>query len=211
MSIIKNKIIALCIAAVLVLAFAACGSPQSGSDSGQSSPGSAHSPAPQDANPNRPAWLDEQPNLVDHGDSVSITFPAEMFEGVDLSPEFIEVNDYIAAVKNADDTVTITMSKALQENFMNSFRGDVDYNIDYFISEVGYLTKITYTDDMRSMQLYVEDYDNDDLLIQLLYFFCYPFEQYQFMLGQNVYFVMTVIDGKTGEVVTELAYPDDLM
>ena len=187
---------------ILALSAAGCGASRGGGSSSATPP-----PPPAGI----PAGLEGQPNLADHGDSVSITFPAEMFEGVELSPEFIEVNDYIGAETNNDGTVTITMSKELQRSFMAAFQSDVDYNIEYFTSEVDYLKEITYTEDMRSMQMYVEGYTDDDLLPQLIYFFCYPFEQYQFMLGQNVYFVITVYDAKTGEVVSSLTYPDDMI
>lgn len=178
----------VCLLAILLLTLIACGNSPDGGKDGDV----------------------DHPNLVDHGDSVSITFPREMFEGVDLSAEFIEVNDYIDAVKNKDGTVTVTMGKDKQKLFLDAFKGDVDHNIAYFIEEVDYLKEITYTDDFRSMRFLVDGDTDQDILLEFPYIFCYPFEQYQLMLGQEVHFIMTVCDAETGETLAELSYPDDL-
>ena len=151
--------------------------------------------------------VDEHPNLVDLGDDVAITFPAEMFEGVELSDAFIKTNDYIDAVRNEDGRVTITMSKTRQQEFMNAFRSDVDYNIEYFISEVDYVKYITFRDDFTSMELYVDGDTDRSILPELPYFFSYPFEQYQLMEGREVHFTITVYDAETKVAIMQLVFP----
>jgi hypothetical protein len=148
----------------------------------------------------------DHPNLVDHGDSVSITFSQEMFENVELSDEFVEVNDYIGAVRNSDGTVTIQMSKQRQQLFLDAFRGDIDYNAEYFISEVDFLHKVTYAPDLRSLDIYVTGGTPEADIQEILYLFIWPLEQYQIMLGREVHIALTAYNSKTEEAILSIEF-----
>ena len=172
---------------------------------GAGNPGAGAYPAPTGAYPD---GLDEQPNLVDHGESVSISFPEQMFEGVELSKEFIEVNRYIDAFTNDDGSVTVVTSKERQQEFLRAYRDDVNYNIGYFISELDYLKAITYSEDFRLMDIYVDGATDVEELYYMPYFFSLPFENYQMLLGQRIWMTMRVIDAETDEILLELVFPD---
>ena len=178
---------------------------QGGANGGSGYQGSAAYPVPTGAYPD---GLDEQPNLIDHGDSVSISFPEQMFEGVELSKEFIEVNRYIDAFTNSDGSVTVVMSKERQQEFLWAYRDDVDYNIDYFVSELDYLKAITYSEDFRLMDIYVDGATDEEELYYMPYFFSLPFENYQMLLGQRIWMTMRVIDAETDETLLSLVFPD---
>ncbi|MCL2166423.1 MAG: hypothetical protein FWH49_03945 [Clostridiales bacterium] len=182
---------------ILLTGMAACGS----NAQQPSSDGDAQAQAP-------PAGLDEQPNLVDQGDSVAITFPEEMFRDVTLSEEFVEFNNYIDAYTNSDGRVTVVMSKERQAEFLDAFQGDVEYNITYFIAELEYLKDITYSEDLRYMDLYVDGKTDTEELKIAPYFFSGLFEQYQLMLGQEIWMTMRVIDADTHETILNLEFPD---
>jgi hypothetical protein len=150
----------------------------------------------------------EQPWLTDHGDSVSLTFPGPMFEGVELSQEFKTVNNYLDAVKNPDGTVTITMTKERQQEFLTAIKDTVDYNIEYFKSELDYLREIKYTGDFTVMEIYVAAGTDQDSLRELPYFFSLPFEQYQQMLGQEPQVTISVLEDQTGKVLLTMDFPE---
>ncbi|MEL7624636.1 MAG: hypothetical protein AAGU12_13795 [Clostridiales bacterium] len=188
---------------VFMLLFTACGGTGSSGESGSGSVGSGGVIADSENRGER-----EQPNLVDNGDSVSLTFPAEMFEGVELSQEFKEVNHYIEAIKNPDGRVTITMTKERQQEFLTSIKDTVDYNIEYFKSELDYLKEIKYAEDFTAMEIYVAGNTDKDTLRELPYFFSLPFEQYQQMLGQEPEVAIAVIDEKNGEVLLRMDFPE---
>ncbi|MCL2122419.1 MAG: hypothetical protein FWH28_09250 [Clostridiales bacterium] len=182
---------------VLLAGMAACGS----NAQSPSLNGNEQAQAP-------PAGLDDQPNLVDQGDSVAITFPEEMFRDVALSEEFITYNNYIDAYTNSDGRVTVVMSKTRQAEFLEAFQGDVEYNIAYFIAELAYLKEIRYTEDLRYMDLYVDGKTDTEELRIAPYFFSGIFEQYQLMLGQEIWMTMRVIDADTHETILHLVFPD---
>jgi hypothetical protein len=151
----------------------------------------------------------EQPWLTDHGDSVSLTFPEPMFEGVELSQEFKTVNNYLDAVKNPDGTVTITMTKERQQEFLTAIKDTVDYNIEYFKSELDYLQEIRYAEDFTVMEIEVAADTDQSFLQELPYFFSLPFEQYQQMLGQEPQITISVLDHETGKVLLTMDFPED--
>ena len=188
------------IAAACVFALSACagaGADAKEGDTGQFSGG------------NWPVLTYESPNLTDHGDSVTIIFPEQMFAGVELSDEFVEVNGYIAATRKIDGRVSIVMSKERQALFLSAFRGDVDYNIEYFLSEIDYLKGVAYSDDLRYMDIYVDGKTDKGVLFEIPYFFSGPFEQYQYMLGQEIRSTMNVIDAESKQTIFTLVFPDD--
>jgi hypothetical protein len=149
------------------------------------------------------------PYLEDHGESVSITFPEEMFEGVELSAGFIEVNEYIDAYANSDGSVVVTMTKARQKQFLDAFKSDVDGNAAVFIPAIDYLHDVVHSEDMRNMAIFVDGKTNRQELYELPYFFSLPMEQYQQMLGWEVRSTITVYDEKTNEEIFTLVFPDD--
>ncbi len=189
---------------VFLLLFAACGGDGSGGNAGDIKGGNGVS----ESNPGDSAER-EHPYLVDNGDSVSLTFPGAMFEGVELSQEFKTVNNYIDAIKNRDGTVTITMTKERQQEFLTSIKDTVDYNIEYFKSELDYLKEIKYAEDFTAMEILVDSDMDKDNLRELPYFFSLPFEQYQQMLGQEPQVSISVLDQENGKVLLKLDFPED--
>ncbi|MDR0469663.1 MAG: hypothetical protein LBH09_06780 [Peptococcaceae bacterium] len=173
-----------------------------------SAPGSSGQAYPNRNTGDWPVLEYDHPNLVDYGDSVAITFSEQMFEGVELSDEFIEINGYIDGMRNDDGSVTIVMSKSRQQMFLSSFREDVNFNIEYFLSEIDYLKDIAFSDDMRYMDIYVDGSTEIEILYEMPYFFSLPLEQYQITLGQEVRTTISVIDADTKATIMTLVFPD---
>jgi hypothetical protein len=213
----QYAVITLVAALIFVFAFAACAGRVTDQKAGE---GQGSGPEPAIINdPTNAVYPDRNtgdwplleyghPNLIDYGDTVAITYPKEMFEGVELSDLFFEFNDYVGGTKNGDGSVTIVMSKARQQMFLTSFRDDVNYNIEYFLSEIDYLKDFAFSDDMRYMDIYVDGSMDVEILYEMPYFFSLPFEQYQITLGQEVHSTMTVIDADTGKTIFTLIFPD---
>ena len=197
---VLRKAAAFCLAGVIVLSAAGCG---------------------RAGNKGKEALIDHKaqlasagvdlkatPNVSEKGGGVAIVYPKAMFDGVDVSDEFIEVNEYIDGYVNDDGSVTIVMSKERQQEFLAAYKDDVDYNIEYFIPRIDYLERITYTDDFRTMDIFVDGSTDIEILYELPFFFSMPFENYQLTLGQNIWMVMNVADAKTGEIILSLVFPD---
>ena len=184
--------VAILMLVFMVLSFTACGRSK-----GQGS---------QTANP---ADLPEgNPYRRDYDDRYEIIFPGEMFEEVDLNPEFIEANEYMDGYWNEDGTVTIVMSKARHQQFLDTYQGDIDYNIDYFIDEVDFLRRITYTPDFRKMDIYVDGDTQEADYYWIPDFFTSVFGNVQQLQGMEVWVQMSVRDAATDEVMMTMEYPE---
>lgn len=154
--------------------------------------------------------LSATPNIKDTGSGVSLVFPGKMFEGVELNDEFIEVNRYIKASKAFDGKVVIEMSGERQREFLDAFSADVEYNARYFLSEVEYVSDILCAEDMRSMCFFMDADMDKHILYELPFVFSYFLENYQMMLGQEVWALMTIVDNKTNKPVFSLLFPDSV-
>lgn len=147
------------------------------------------------------------PNIVINPDSVSLFFPGEMFKGIELNEEFITTNRYIDARRAGDGRVIIEMSEERQLEFLFAFADDVEYNRQYFLSELAYVTAITYSEDMRFMYFFVNAKMNKDILYELPYIFSNFLENYQMMLGKEAWSLMTVVDDSTNKPMFGLVFP----
>ena len=151
--------------------------------------------------------LQATPNIIDHGESVTLFFPESMFDGVDINEEYVETNRFIQAYTSDDGRVAVEMSKERQLEFLFAFKDDVDYNREYFMSELGYLKDIVYTEDMRSAYFFVDSGMDKEILYELPYIFSGFFENYQQMLGQELWVLLTVVDAQTSRPMFCLIFP----
>jgi len=151
--------------------------------------------------------LSAAPNIIDHGNSVTLFFPGTMFDGIDLDDEYVEVNRFIRAYEDDKGRIAIEMTKERQLEFLYAFKGDIDYNREYFVSELGYLDDIIYTEDMRTCYFFVDGRMSKEILFEAPYIFSGFFENYQQMLGQEQWVLMTIVDMNTDELLYGLIFP----
>lgn len=190
-----KKVLAVLLAAIMILTFAACSSQKQNDTTDNSSTGSSKSDV-----------VDE--NLL----TVDITVPASMFDeenpaSAELSEEQKE-QGFKSAKLNDDGSVTYSMSKSSFKKFKETSRQAVIETLDSLHSDFPCVVSTDFNDDFSEIKIYVNksEYENGMNFLMLLQV-GFAANIYQTYTNETVLSNVYVIDKDTNETLNTATYP----
>ncbi|WFA07809.1 hypothetical protein [Tissierella sp. Yu-01] len=148
--------------------------------------------------------------------TVDVTLPADLMGDLtDFSEdEYLSENDgVIAAKKNQDGSLTITMTKSKHTEMLEETRKGIDESFGELIEgeDTPYIKSIDYTNEYREVIVGVvrEEYETAFDLTPLILGF--STSMYQSVAGLDIKTTIVINDISTGEEIGSVTYPDAWM
>ncbi len=188
----KQRIFSLLLAGSLLVALAACGS--SPAANGASGPVAG-------AGQTEPV-VDETP--------VEITFPAAIFEGVEIKDlnAYAEENGFIKAAFNDDASLTITMTTTKHNQMLAAIKSNLDEQLSQIYSDHPYVKEITYDEELANIKITVDPELYKDIPANIVPMILEStIEQYQINAGKTPAYTFSTVDASTGQVLDSVSYP----
>lgn len=206
-----KRVIPILLSAAMMLQLAACGSPNSSSSipgAVSSAPNVSSAVSSEGSSPG----VGAEKGLFD----VSVTFPAEMFEGTDFETIKKQAEDQgiKSITQNDDGSVTYKMSKADHKKMMEDMKTSTAETLKGYVTDTDLesITDVSFNDDFSEIKISVdkEKYENSlDSFAALGAGFQGMF--YQMFDGrkeEEVSVKVDFVDNKTGKVLDSAIYPD---
>lgn len=189
----KRRFFSILIACSLTLALAACGSPSS---NGATSPNTGPS-----AGQTEPV-ADDTP--------IEITFPAEMFEGVEINDldAYAEGNDFISAAFNDDGSLTVTMTTTKHNRMLAAIKSNFEDQVEQLYSNHSYVKEIAYDEELSDIKILVDPELYKDVSTNIVpMILSSTVEQYQINAGKAPAYTFSTVDALTNQVLDSVSYP----
>ncbi|WP_318509220.1 hypothetical protein [Bacillus sp. T3] len=149
--------------------------------------------------------------------NVEITLPASMFEGEEAGNDIAKAEAKgVKVTKNEDGSVTYKMSKLKHNEMMKEIEAELTKNITDMKNdeELASIQDITYNKSFSEFTVTVDKpaYENsfDGLMVFGLGVSGMYYQFFKGIDSEDVKVNISVIDGATGEVLSEAVYPDAL-
>lgn len=136
-----------------------------------------------------------------------ITLNGGAFYSVTDFEEYAKKNDYISAVKNDDDTVTLTMTSKRYEKLLSDTISTAEKSFDSSIQKNPSVKKIEHNEDLTELILLVDsaNYNHKD---DITYYNAYLNTKFYRMLDKpDAKCKVTIKDDATKEIIFEITYP----
>ncbi|MEL7624610.1 MAG: hypothetical protein AAGU12_13630 [Clostridiales bacterium] len=189
----KRRFFSILIACSLVVALAACGSPSSnGATTPNTDPGAVQTEPVVDDTP------------------IEITFPAEMFEGVEINDldAYAEGNDFISAAFNDDGSLTVTMTTTKHNQMLAAIKSNFEDQVEQLYSDHPYVKEITYDEDLADIKILVDPELYKDISTNIVpMILSSTIEQYQINAGEAPAYTFSTVDASTNQVLDSVSYP----
>ena len=210
----KNKIIAILLALVLVFSLAACGNDNNKTNDGNSNGSSdnssdSNSDSNTDALPGIDSKTEANVGVTKSGDEVVITLPQIFISNANTenfdAEQYAKENGFTSANINSDGSVSITMTSAKHEEIMSGLAAQIKTSCDDIVSgdDAAYIKAINYNDTFTDFEIRVdkEGYESavDTSSLQI-YTLAYMYSIFNGDDGTNI--SVRIVDDATDEIIS---------
>lgn len=212
-----KKFLACLLACLMAASMAACGSSGKGPDSSSSEAASAVSQGEsKEAESKETESKAEESSAPESSqadeEGVTVTLPAFLMENIpDFDPDaYAREKGFIKAEVNDDGSLTVTMTKAHQEELLSEMKIEFQKIVDGMVGgdSTPYISKITYNDAFTQVivevdrEAYEATIDMSPLILGFAAMMCQRYS------GQELHCEVVVKDAATGETIKSVVYPD---
>lgn len=177
------------------------------------------SPTTNSSEPTAEASPSESENTAISADenllTVEITLPASMFEGKDMTTfdaqTYAKEQGFKNATLNQDGSVTVTMTKLKHSELLKAMTTQYDESFAKMVGAPGseFIQKITHTDNFDKITVDVDRTGFEAAKINMTPFVLGMSGMlYQSFIEMDKHVEIIIRDGKTGETIKTIVYPD---